>query len=314
MIGGLALAGATADISDPPPSPKPARGVRSQVSVSSTEPGLFGVIADGAQELHSQVSGGADAAAGPNGQGPDSEDQDQAGNSGGSGGSHARLDDVAGTRRQIGAGPASHYPAVLGQDNAALGQNSAAPAAGLASGAAGMSDSIAAGAAAGLHTSPRSNGGTQVVNSNGKGGHSSSNAAADSAARQDPTGNAGSGMGPQGAPAGPPSIAAYRPEGRADIGGSGSGVGSGQGGPTGLSLDESWRRQSVAGEKSHRSGGGDVDAGRLTKSSGQPVQVRVCLHVCRQSLWLVTAHAKAASSLLCINSHFCYWQLPLSKR
>ena len=283
MIGGLALAGATADITEHPPSPKPARGSQPQALVFSQGPqsSSFRVTADGAQGL----SGGGNAAAGPSSQGPDSEDQDQAGTSGGSGGIHARQGDVAGAMRMIGAAPAPHCPA-------ALGQNDAAPAAGEASGAAGMSNSTAAGVASGSHMLPWSNTGTQVANCNEKGGYSSSNAAANRAALQEPTGSPASGMGSPGAPADPSSIAAYRSEGRAVNDGAwsrmGAGIGmrvgadkQGQGGPSGLDLHESLRRQSIAGEKSSRSGGGDLDAGRQTLPAGQSIQVRVYLHVCR---------------------------------
>ena len=315
MIGGLALAGATADITDHPPSPKPTRGVPPQASGSSQGPqsGSCGVTADGVQELRIPAFGDNNAAAAPSGQGPYSEDPDQAGTSGGLQSSHAKQGNVAWAMGQPGTAPASGRAAALGQDNAALRQIDAALAAGPASGAAGMSDSTAAGAAAGSHMSPGSNSGTQVADSDEKGGYSSSNAAADSAA-QDPTGSAAAGS--QGAPAGPSSIAAYRPEGRAVLDGAWSGIGAGvgvdghgQGGPTGLDLDESLRRQNIAGEKSHSSGGGDTDAGRRTKPSGQPVQVRVCLLMFRQAFCLVNAHAKSAMSLLCIQSHLCFWWL-----
>ena len=278
MIGGLALAGVTANITDQPPSPKPARRVPLQSYGSSQGPqsGSPGVTADGAQELWHQVSGAGGAAAGPNGQGPDSQDQDQAGTSGGSRGRHARQGNAAGAMGQPGAAPASHRPAALGQDDAAP--------------AAGMSNSTVAGAAASSHMSAWSNSGMHVVDGDEKGGYSSSNAAAGSPARQDPTGSTASGMGSQDAPAGPSSIAAYRPEVRAGDGGAWSGLGAvvgigvgvagqGQGGPTGLDLDESLRRQSFAGEKSYQSGGGHLDAERRTKPSGQPIQVRLCLHV-----------------------------------
>lgn len=304
MIGNLALAGATADIKDQPPSPKPARGSHPQAFVPSQGPqsGSFGVTADGAQGL----SGGGNAAAGPNGQGPDSGDQDEAGTTGGSGGIYARQADVAGAVRQIEAAPAPHRPA-------ALGQNDAAPADGPALGAAGMSNSTAAGAAAGSYMSPWSNSGTQVVDSDEKGGYSSSKAASNKSALEEPAGSAASKMASPGAPADPSSIAAYRSEGRAVDDGARSGVragigmgfdGQGQGGPLGLDLHAPLHRQSIAGEKSSWSGGGDLDAGRRTQPSGQPTQVRVCLQVCIYAFWLVNAHAKGTSSLLCIQSHF----------
>lgn len=279
MIGGLALAGATADITDDPTSPKPTRGVRPQAFVSSQGPqsGSSGVTADGAQELHRQASGGGNAAAGLNDQGTDSEDpdQDQAGTSGQWGGSHAMQSDVDGTMRQIGTVPKPKRPAALGQDVAALGQNDAAPAAGTTSTAAAMSNSTAAGAAAGSPTPPWNNG--AVLDSNEKGSYRSSNAAANRAALQDPAGRAVSGMGSQGAHADPASIAAYRPEGSAV--GDGAGVridGQGQGGPKGLGLDESFQRQ-IADGRNYGSAGGNLDAGRQTKPSGQPLQV--CQHV-----------------------------------
>ena len=282
MIGGLALAGATADITDHPTSPKPTRGVRPQAFVSSQGPqsGSSGVTADGAQELHRQASGGGNAAAGLNDQGTDSEDpdQDQAGTSGQWGGSHAMQSDVDGTMRQIGTVPTPKRPATLGQGVAALGQNNAAPAASMTSTAAGMSSSTAAGAAAGSPTPPWSNSGA-ALDSNEKSSYRSSNAAANRAALQDPAGRAALGMGSQGAHADPASIAAYRPEGSAVGDGAGVGIdGQGQGGPKGLCLDESLRRQ-IADDRKYGSAGGDLDGGRQTKPSGQPVQVRLCLHV-----------------------------------
>ena len=280
MIGGLALAGATADITDHPTSPRPTRGVRPQAFVSSQGPefGSIGVTADGAQELHRQESGGSNAPAGPNDQGPDSEDADQDGTSGQWGGSHAMQGDVDGTLRQIGAVPTIKRPEALGQAVAALGQNNAAPAAGTTSTAAGMSSSTAAGAAAGSPTPPWSNNGA-ALDSNEKGSYRSSNAAANRAALQDPAGSTASGTASQGARADPASIAAYRPEGSAVGDAAGVGIdGQGQGGPKRLGLDESLQRQ-IADNRKYGSAGGDLDGGRQTKPSGQPLQVRLCQHV-----------------------------------
>lgn len=293
MIGGLALAGATADITDHPPSPRPARGLPPQASGSSLNPqsgGFSSISAAGAQELHSVASGAGNAAARHDGQDLDSEGGSQAGaSSSGWEGTHARQDDVFGAVRQPGGAPASHDPA-------ALGQNGAAPAAGMASGAAGIHNSSAAGAAVGSHMAPWSNNGD-------KGGYSSRGAAAGSAARQDPTG--GAALGYQGAPADPSSIAAYRPEGsgHADDGarsemaagyGGGSGVeGLGQGGArsTGLDSDESSRRHRNAGERSNLPGGRD-GAGRRSNPAGKPVQVKVCF-LCYQASWRINGRSQA---------------------
>lgn len=276
MIGGLALAGATADITDHPPSPRPAHAVPPQASGSSLNPqsGFVSVFAAGAQELHSVASGAGDAAAGHEGQDLDPEGGRQAGASSGRWeGSHAQQGDVSGAVKQPGYAPASHDPAALGQNDAS------APAAGLASRAAGINNSSAAGAAAGSHMAPWSNNGD-------KGGYSSRAAAAESAARQDPTGVAASAVGYQGAPADPASIAAYRPEGRghADDGawsemaaGFGDEVGvdgQRQGGArsTGLVSEGSSRKYRNAVESSNRPGGGD-HAGRRGNPAGKPVQV-----------------------------------------
>lgn len=282
MIGGLALAGATADITDHPPSPRPARGVPPQASGSSLNPqsGFSSVSAADASELHSVASGAGNAAAGSEGQDPNSEGKGQAGTSYGAWeGSHARQGEVAGAMRQLGGASASHDQAALAQNNVS------APAAGPASGAAGISNSSAAGAAVGSHRAPWSS-------NDDKGGYSSRGAAAESAARQDPTGGAASALGYQGPPADPSSIAAYRPEGigQVDDGHMAAGFGDGvgvdgrrQGGAssTGLDSDDSSRRHRNAVSESNRPGGG-ADAGRRANPSGMPVQVRVCF-LCLQA-------------------------------
>ena len=297
MIGGLALAGATADITDHPPSPQPARAVPPQASGSSLNPqsGFVNVSAAGAsQVLHTVASGAGDAAAGNEGQDPDSDGGSQAGaSSGGWENRYAGQSDVFGATRQPGGAPASQDPAALGWSDAS------APAAGLASAAAGISNSSAAGAAAGSHMAPWSNNGD-------KGGYSSRGAAAESAARQDPTGVAASALGYQGPPADPSSIAAYRPEGRGhanDGAGSETAAGDGvgvdgrsQGGARVAGLgDESSRSQRNAGEKSNLPGDRD-GAGRRSKPAGKPVQVRVAV-LCQQASLHDNVHVQAGLSM-----------------
>ena len=300
MIGGLALAGATANITDHPPSPKPQAGE----SNLGAHWGSTGVAVTGAQELRHEASGaGYDHnAEGPNGQGTDSEAQNQAGTPGQGG-----VTDATG---QPGSASGSHCPA-------ALGHNNAAPAAGPASeglrGAAGITDSTAAGAAAGYHMVPWSNTDTQAVDSSDKAGYSSSDAAA-AIARQNSTGSAASGMGSQGAPAGPSSIVAYRPDA-----GPGAGVQAGvqagvdaveekQGGArhAGLESDGALHGQSAAAGKSNRSGGQGFDTGRQTDPLGQPIQVRVRF-LCRQAFGLVGICFTAILIFACLL--FCHSQL-----
>lgn len=285
MIGGLALAGTTADITDQAPSPKPVARVPPG---SSLAPHSALVPATGTQELQQGgLLGYGGSSAGLGGSSNELGAEDSVNTSVVRGDSLSRQGDLGSATEQPGSAPASHSPA-------ALGQMPSAPAAGPASEALGegtgtsssCSSSTAASAADSFSGLPSSNPHAPVTCSNDTARLHSSDAAAANPAQPNILGRAAFEQGSQGIPVGPSSIAAYRPAGGAagpGVGvGGGSGLGvvgdeEGQGGavPAGLRSGVSSQRQSSVGGDSHDLGDGSWMGQRQPDLSGKPTQVRV---------------------------------------
>ncbi|KAL3162910.1 hypothetical protein ABBQ32_009352 [Trebouxia sp. C0010 RCD-2024] len=288
MIGGLALAGTTADIPDQPPSPKPVRWGPHGSNLGS-QLGSALVPAFGAQELQSEGSfvgnsgessdnGYGGNPAGTSSRNNDSGAEDPANTCVVWADYPLRQGDGASVTGQPGSAPALHRPAALGLTPAAPG-----PASEAAREDTGISSSTAASAAVDSRMLPSSSPDVAVTDSNDTAGLRSSDAPAGDIAGQDTMGGAASGTGPQSDPAGPSSIAAYRPAGSTAEPGVGVGAGSGAGvdgdenrqgddAPARPNSDDSLQKQGSAVGDSQRSGDGGLEGRRQTDPSGQPTQ------------------------------------------
>ena len=318
MIGGLALAGATANIANPPPSPKPSRMATSQrpESQASAQPGSDSVIAANAQEPSpadgSRAGFGNVNAGGLNDKGRESEAQGHAGASTAGQGSDVGRNDAGQTNTDSDTdrpGSAQGQP-----QPTAPGQSQAAPAGGasvVSSRDTGTSNSTAASSQAGPSTTPPSSAGNPAVSSNASPGRGAGDAAPAAAVFTD-DGNGwtadpvGGGVA-QGGPAGPVSIAAYRPGLQAAPSGSSSRVGVGVGvgvgvargvmGPdeytaTGANPVGSSCWQDAAVLATDQMGDSKADAARRADLTGQPLQVR--------GTTACTQHVSSSASASCV--------------
>ena len=292
MIGGLALAGMTANIADHPPSPKPSRMAATQRPVFSAnaQPGSDCGIAASAPDLppaHGSHEG-VDCANGNKSkhEGSGSEAQSQAAASPAGQSSGARQSPV----RHSNIDRDTERPAsARGQSQpAAPGQSEAAPASGVSEvsrGGSGSASSTAADSKAG--PSPSKSAGNPVVSGQNSLSLNAGNAAPAAAVLTGvETGGTASSVGggvASGGLASPASIAAYRPGLQAATPGAGAEVGVGVRGPGEVVRTDGYdaTRASPVGSSrcaavlgSDQLGDGNHDAARRADSPGLPQQVR----------------------------------------